>query len=291
MGQHRVDAKPNPLTKADYKEAIEGEGWATGDYKDMISKAGTSEEMVTLSHIEKEEEEHLDEVMALERKYAKNPLDISVKGVPTSPVGAVLGNPYSPAAKYDHHRQVPPQCFESVSFKTVPLEHTEYPRTGRYRVPGAIAVTGRLRKGCKAKFGIKGKRVRFHAWAIQSILTPKAVGMRVTSGERALENPVSFHRVMVKDIEKYGKRFHAYTEWVTKNFRAKANPSIVMAGRPAENPWKIHFPGRRVKPMAQKIEVKEEEKKPPETEEQKKKKKRSWAIDFWNDRESGFGSG
>jgi rubrerythrin len=49
----------------DYKEAIEGEGWAIGDYKDMISNAKSEKEKRVLTHIMKEEQEHLSELMSL----------------------------------------------------------------------------------------------------------------------------------------------------------------------------------------------------------------------------------
>jgi hypothetical protein len=67
----------NPLTYDDYKEAIEGEGWAIGDYLDMLGKADTPEERTTIRHIRKEEQEHLDELIDLMElkkfKTEKNP--------------------------------------------------------------------------------------------------------------------------------------------------------------------------------------------------------------------------
>ncbi len=57
--------EPSRLKKVDYKEAMEGEGWAIGDYKDMVARAKTENEKKTLSHILKEEEQHLDELMNL----------------------------------------------------------------------------------------------------------------------------------------------------------------------------------------------------------------------------------
>jgi len=67
----------NPLTYHDYKEAIEGEGWAIGDYADMIVKADTTTERETLLHIRKEEQEHFDELMDLwgrkHPEYQNNP--------------------------------------------------------------------------------------------------------------------------------------------------------------------------------------------------------------------------
>jgi hypothetical protein len=58
-------AEHNPLTKHDFKEALEGEGWAIGDYKDMISKTDSPNEQETLKHIMKEEQEHQDELINL----------------------------------------------------------------------------------------------------------------------------------------------------------------------------------------------------------------------------------
>lgn len=49
----------------DYKEAIEGEGWAIADYADMISRAETDKEKEVLTHIRNEEKEHLDELIGL----------------------------------------------------------------------------------------------------------------------------------------------------------------------------------------------------------------------------------
>ena len=52
------------LEKSDYKQAMEGEGWAIVDYQDMITRA-TGKEKETLTHIMNEEKEHLDELMKL----------------------------------------------------------------------------------------------------------------------------------------------------------------------------------------------------------------------------------
>lgn len=51
----------------EYREAIEGEGWAIVDYTDMISKAKTKKEKEVLTHIRDEEKEHLDELLKLMR--------------------------------------------------------------------------------------------------------------------------------------------------------------------------------------------------------------------------------
>ena len=68
--------KENPLSYDDYKEALEGEGWAIGDYKDMISKADTEHERKVLTHIHDEEEEHVDELTDLMGcKKKKNPAE------------------------------------------------------------------------------------------------------------------------------------------------------------------------------------------------------------------------
>jgi hypothetical protein len=58
-------AEENPLTYADFKEAVEGEGWAIGDYAAMISEADTEKERWMLTHIRNEENEHLDELVEL----------------------------------------------------------------------------------------------------------------------------------------------------------------------------------------------------------------------------------
>jgi rubrerythrin len=47
------------------KEAIEGEGWAIGDYKDFISKTKNEKVRNILDHILKEEQEHLKELLEL----------------------------------------------------------------------------------------------------------------------------------------------------------------------------------------------------------------------------------
>jgi len=59
------DDEYNALTYEDYKDAILGEGWADGDYKDMVSKADTPEEKAVLTHIMEEEQEHTDELLGL----------------------------------------------------------------------------------------------------------------------------------------------------------------------------------------------------------------------------------
>jgi hypothetical protein len=157
--------------------------------------------------------------------FQYNPLDVTVKGIPTSAVGAVMGNPEGPGAKFDHHRQIPPPCFHYDSFKTVPLRHTKYPRKGRYYVPGALAITGRVRKRCQKKFGEPGKRVKYLQWGIQSILTPKGAGLKATRGERAMENPV-YYGVLAGKVQKFGKRFHSYSAWAKNKFGVSRNPSF-----------------------------------------------------------------
>ena len=49
----------------DFKEAVEGEGWAINDYKDMIAKAKSRHEKKVLTHIMNEEQEHLGELFKL----------------------------------------------------------------------------------------------------------------------------------------------------------------------------------------------------------------------------------
>jgi gamma-glutamylcyclotransferase (GGCT)/AIG2-like uncharacterized protein YtfP len=60
-----AEKRANPLEYHDYKEAIEGEGWAIGDYAAMIAEADTEKERWMLNHIRKEEQEHLDELVEL----------------------------------------------------------------------------------------------------------------------------------------------------------------------------------------------------------------------------------
>jgi rubrerythrin len=68
-----LEKERNPLAYSDYTEALEGEGWAIGDYKDMISKADKPYEIEKIRHIMKEEQEHQDELLGLMNKE-KNPL-------------------------------------------------------------------------------------------------------------------------------------------------------------------------------------------------------------------------
>jgi hypothetical protein len=65
MAYAKVLAACNPLAYHDYKQALQGEGWAIGDYTDMISKADTPKERRKLTHIMKEEQEHVDELIDL----------------------------------------------------------------------------------------------------------------------------------------------------------------------------------------------------------------------------------
>jgi rubrerythrin len=53
------------ISYGDYKEAVEGEGWAIGDYKDLLKKAETQEEKDTIEHIVKDEQEHLGLLLKL----------------------------------------------------------------------------------------------------------------------------------------------------------------------------------------------------------------------------------
>ena len=219
-------------------------------------------------------------------------------------------NPEGPSAKYDHHRQIPPPCFHYESFKTVPLRHTSYPRSGRYMVPGALAVTGRIRKPCAAKWAEHGKRVRFKSWAVQSILTPKGAGLRVTRGERALENPLQIYTVVGEKVRKFGKRFYAYTAWAKRKFGITENPAKAMVMKEKEeHPWMttkqaeqvaadheaagVANPKKSKRPKKPLVKApkrvapaeKVEEVKPPETKEEDKKKKRSRVAEvdrYWN---------
>ncbi|MFX1480548.1 MAG: hypothetical protein ACFFCI_20860 [Promethearchaeota archaeon] len=71
--------------------------------------------------------------------------------------------PYSKKARYRHHRQQQPNEFIKGSFKTVPLNHTDYRgnKYARYMYSGtpAKAIVGKLKSSGN--------------WAIQSILIPK----------------------------------------------------------------------------------------------------------------------
>lgn len=115
--------------------------------------------------------------------------------IPPTPVpgaATIVANPEMPGskAKYHRHRQIPPSCFQGTEdkFKTVDIRHTDYPRRGRYFRKGVKAIVGRLKRSCMEKFGKRGKRVKFHAWATQSILTPKKYRMKPTVGEKKLES-------------------------------------------------------------------------------------------------------
>jgi hypothetical protein len=207
-------------------------------------------------------------------------------------------NPEGSSAKFDHHRQIPPPCFHYDSFKTVPLRHTRYPRKGRYSVPGALAVVGRIRKGCLKKFGEPGKRVGYLQWGVQSILTPKGAGLKVTRGESAMENP-AYYGVLATAVYKFGKRFHSYTEWAKEKFGVMANPAKAMVMKEKkEHPWMTmaqaeqvatdheENPKRPKKPLGKGRESappvsKIEETETPETEPEKKKKKRNSILRYW----------
>lgn len=77
--------------------------------------------------------------------------------------------PYSEKANYRHNRQKPPNMFDKSTFKTVPLDHTDYSGK-KFDKPGAKAIVGRLKvKNRKPKK--RGGKPR--AWGIQSILIPK----------------------------------------------------------------------------------------------------------------------
>lgn len=78
--------------------------------------------------------------------------------------------PYSKNAKYRHHRQKKPNMFlKTPSMKTVKLSHTDYSGK-KFDVPGAKAIVGKLKSQYRKPKKRGGKP---HAWAIQSILTPK----------------------------------------------------------------------------------------------------------------------
>jgi len=66
--------------------------------------------------------------------------------------------PYTPEAKYRHHRQRSPKQFIQKSFRTVPISHTSYAGK-KFDKPGVKAVVGKLKGTSK--------------WVTQSILEPK----------------------------------------------------------------------------------------------------------------------
>lgn len=114
-------------------------------------------------------------------------------------------------AKFHHHRQISPTCFQEDKLYNVPLEHTRYPRSGKYSVPGARAIVGKLKPRCLEKFGRRGLRVKYRKWATQSILTPKNLHLKPTATERKLErNPEG------KPINLYFARVRKYP--AEKNF-------------------------------------------------------------------------
>lgn len=59
----------NPLDYGDYKQALQGEGWAIGDYTNMIAKSDKADEKKMLTHIKEEEQEHMDMLILLMSKY------------------------------------------------------------------------------------------------------------------------------------------------------------------------------------------------------------------------------
>jgi hypothetical protein len=71
--------------------------------------------------------------------------------------------PYSKKSCFYHKRQKQPNLFDESTFKTVPLDHTEYKGTKfqewSKKDSGAKAIVGKLKKNGK--------------WRIQSILIPK----------------------------------------------------------------------------------------------------------------------
>ena len=152
----------------------------------------------------------------------------------------VVSNPTGPGSVYDRHRQIPPTCFEVNSFRTVPLDHTTYPKKGRYNVAGAKAVVGRLRKTCAKKWADRGVRVKHRAWAIQSILTPKSAGIKTTPAEYALDKPYGMKNPNVKEP---GVRFHEMTRHVLKKFGASKNPKEYL--KAVSNPEVVSNPKKK----------------------------------------------
>lgn len=62
----KADMKCRLKKVYNYKEQIEGEGWAINDYKGKIAEAKTENEKKVLTHIMNEEKEHLSELLELE---------------------------------------------------------------------------------------------------------------------------------------------------------------------------------------------------------------------------------
>lgn len=70
--------------------------------------------------------------------------------------------PYSRKAKYRHIKVNDSKMFIRNSFKTVPIEHTEY-KGKKYAKKGNMAIVGKLRPMYKKR----------RAWAIVTILDKK----------------------------------------------------------------------------------------------------------------------
>jgi hypothetical protein len=157
-------------------------------------------------------------VAALRKAGGRMELNALMNGI-TGGIAPVETNPEKPDSKaqFHRHRQAPPECFYAMSYRTVPLEHTTYPKTGPYMVPGALAITSRIKQPCAKKYGERGVRVRYRAWATQSILTPKEFGLRPTRAEMALENPTMLYTITDYNVKKYGRPFWAMKSWASKN--------------------------------------------------------------------------
>ena len=65
---------------------------------------------------------------------------------------------HSSKSKYDRYRQHSPKQFQKDTFKTVPLNHTDYSGK-KFKKKGAKAIVGKKKKSGE--------------WDIQSILIPK----------------------------------------------------------------------------------------------------------------------
>jgi len=193
-------------------------------------------------------------------------------------------NPYSKEARYDHHRKIDPRCFQTTSFRTVPLSHTDYPESGAYMVKGAKAVVGRLKMPCMEKLDISGAHKG--KWAVQTILTPKGAGLKPSPVEYSLEskNPIELYTVTDKNARK-GKWFPKYGEWVRKMFSKNPHPTIVVAGNPKKKgrPAKVKKVKKVVKKKAAKVAPAKPTEPAPPGEETEEQKKQVGSIAYWYD--------
>ena len=178
-------------------------------------------------------------VTAIRKAGGKLELNVAIKNFHALGAGiaTIKGNPVKPwsKARFDRHRQAPPECFFTRTFRTVPIRHTSYPRNAPYNVKGALAGVGRIKKPCAAKYAERGVRVKYRAWAIQSILTPKDAGLRPTKSEMALENPSVIYTVTKANVRKFGSPFDAMTLWARKHIGPNPKISKLFSDGKTEN--------------------------------------------------------